>query len=54
MTHIDRIAAQATAFALAAAVTLSLLLGVDHLAVSEHAAQDAPTLVKASDRALRS
>lgn len=54
MNRIDRIAAQTTAFALAAAVTLTLLLGVDHLAVSEHATQDAATMVKASDTAQRS
>ncbi len=42
------IVAQATAFALAAAVTLTLLVSVDQLALNQHAAQDAQTLVKAS------
>ena len=46
MNRIDLFAARATAFALAAMVTLSMLFGVDHLALSEHAAQDAQTLVQ--------
>ncbi len=46
MNRIDHFAARATAFALAAVVTLSMLLGVDHLALAEHAAQNAQTLVQ--------
>lgn len=43
-----RIVAQATALALAAAVTLTLLASVDQLALNQHASQDAQTLVKNS------